>query len=243
LPRGAATEGFKVGGYNTDGTCNDPFEPEEIEAYEVGVKNTLMDGKLTLNATAFRYSYTNLQLQQIIGTGVSIINAPKARVQGIELESNWRARPNFSLFGSLSVLDAKYTRFVLPDGAQGPTPIDVSGNRLNSAPKLSVNLGFDLKPDLQLAGGSFNLRADGSYRSVTFVREFNNPLERNDPYFIANASVTWTSENDKFLVRGFVTNLFNEIYLTQSQWSAPIQSRSVSYNQPRQYGVELQVKF
>jgi iron complex outermembrane recepter protein len=237
------TEGFKVGGYNTDGTCNDPFEPEEIEAYEVGVKNTLMDGRLTLNATAFRYSYTNLQLQQIIGTGVSIINAPKARVQGIELESNWRSSPNFSLFGSISLLDAKYTQFVNPDGARGPTPIDVSGNRLNSAPKFSFNLGFDWKPGLQLAGGSLNLRADGSYRSVTFVREFNSPQERNAPYFIANASLAWTSANDKFSIRGFVTNLFDEIYLTQSQWSAPIQSRSVSYNQPRQYGVEMQVTF
>ncbi len=78
----------------------------------------------------------------------------------------------------------------------------------------------------------------------TYVREFNNPLfERNDPYFIANAAVTWTNASEKFLVRGFVTNLFDEVYLTQSQWSAPIQTRSVSYNQPRQYGLEMQVKF
>lgn len=241
---GNYTEGFKVGGYNTDGTCNDPYEPEEIKSFEVGVKNTLMDGKLSLNLTGFYYKYKNLQVQQIIGTGVSIINAPRAEIKGLEIESAWRASKSFGAFASIALLDAKYTEFTLPDGAQGPTPINVAGNRLNNSPKLSINLGFDVTPKVDVFGGSINFRADGSYRSETFVREINNPLlERNDPYFIANAALTWTDASEKFLVRGFVTNLFNEVYLTQSQWSAPIQTRTVSYNQPRQYGVELQVKF
>ena len=241
---GNYSEGFKVGGYNTDGTCKDPYEPEEIKSFEGGIKNTLMDGDLTLNATGFFYKYKNLQVQQIIGTGVSIINAPKAEIKGLELEANYKASKNFGIFTSLALLDAKYTQFVLPDGAVGPALVDVSGNRLSHAPKLSLNAGIDFTPEVDILGGSINLRADGSYRSATFVREFNNPLfERNDPYFIANASLTWTNESEKFLVRGFVTNLFDDVYLTQSQWSAPIQTRTVSYNQPRQYGMEMQVKF
>ncbi len=44
---GNYTEGFKVGGYNTDGTCNDAYEPEEIKSYEAGIKNTLLDGDLS----------------------------------------------------------------------------------------------------------------------------------------------------------------------------------------------------
>jgi iron complex outermembrane recepter protein len=239
------SEGFKVGGYNTDGTCNDPYLPEEIKAYEVGIKNSFMGGDLTLNATGFFYKYENLQLQQIIGTGVSIINAPKAEILGLELEANLRASRSFSAFASASYLDAKYIEFSNVNGATGVlTPVNLRGNRLNNAPKFSVNLGFELKPELNIAGGSLTLRADGSYRSETFVREFNDPLlERNDPYFIANASITWKSANDQYLVRGFVTNLFDEVYLTQGQWSAPIQSRSVSYNQPRQYGIEMQLNF
>jgi iron complex outermembrane recepter protein len=241
---GNYTEGFKVGGYNTDGTCNDPYEPEEIKAFEAGIKNTLLDGALTLNATAFFYKYKNLQVQQIIGTGVSIINAPQAEIKGLELESSWRASKRFGAFASIALLDAKYTEFVLPDGAVGPALVNVAGNYLSHSPKLSINFGFDVTPKLEVMGGSLNLRADGSYRSETFVREFNNPLlERNKPYFIANASLGWTNASEKLQVRGFVTNLFNEVYLTQSQWSAPIQTRTVSYNQPRQYGVEVQLKF
>ncbi len=72
---------------------------------------------LALNATGFFYKYKNLQVQQIIGTGVSIINAPKAEIKGLELEANWKASKSFGAFASVALLDAKYTEFVLPDGA------------------------------------------------------------------------------------------------------------------------------
>ena len=188
------SEGFKVGGFNTEGTCNDQYLPEEIKSYELGLRNTFLDGALTVNATGFFYKYQNLQLQQIIGTGVSIINAPKAEILGFELEGNWKASNNFSIFGSLALLDAKYTEFFNADGASGSaTPVDVSGNYLNNAPKVSINAGFEYSPDLVVANGSLTLRSDISYRSQTFLREFNNPLERQDPYTIVNGSLTWTS--------------------------------------------------
>ncbi|TAJ74196.1 MAG: TonB-dependent receptor [Sphingobium sp.] len=240
------TEGFKVGGYNTDGTCNDKYEPEEIKSYEIGIRNSFMGGDLTLNATGFYYKYKNLQLQQIIGTGVSIINAPAARVWGLELEGNYRPNRNLAIFASLAFLDAKYTDFPTFDGAAGtsPPPVNVAGNYLNNAPKFSANLGFSYTPDLDVLGGRINLRADGSYRSETFTREFNDPiLERNDPYFIANASIAWTDASDTFTLRAFASNIFNEIYITQNQWSATIQSRAISYNTPRQYGIEARVRF
>ena len=195
---GNYTEGFKVGGYNTDGTCNDPYEPEEIKSFEAGIKNTLLDGALTLNASAFFYKYKNLQVQQIIGTGVSIINAPRAEIKGLELEGSWRASKNFGAFASIALLDAKYTEFVLPDGARSSRANarildNVAGNRLNHSPKLSVNFGFDVTPKTRCVRwfhqpeGRWQL----SFRDVC-SRESNNPLfERNDPYFIANASVTW----------------------------------------------------
>lgn len=240
---GNYTKGFKVGGYNTDGTCNDEYEPEKITAYEAGIKNSFLNGQLTLNLTGFYYDYTNLQLQQIIGVGVSIINAPAARIKGLEVETTWHPSREFSAFGSLSLLDAKYTNFITSDGAQNDAIVDLKGNYLNNAPKVSVNLGVDITPG-QVFGGDLNFRADTSYRSETFVRETNDPrLERNRPYFITNASLSWTSPNDRFLVRAFVTNLFDEVYITQSQWSATIGARAVSYNTPRQYGLETQFKF
>ena len=241
---GNYSQGFKVGGYNTDGTCNDIYLPEKIKAYEIGWKNSLLDGDLTFNATGFFYDYNNLQLQQIIGTGVTIINAPKAEILGLELESRWRASESLSVFGSFAYLDAKYTEFFNADGASGsPTPVDLSGNRLNSAPKTAINAGFEFSPDFEVAKGSLSLRSDVSFRSAMFLREFNSPLERQAAYTVVNGSLTWTSESENLALRGFVTNLFDAEYLTQSQWSAPINSRAISWGQPRQYGIELLVNF
>jgi len=41
------------------------FEPEFVNAFEIGTKNTLMGGRLTLNAGAFFYDYSNYQVSQI----------------------------------------------------------------------------------------------------------------------------------------------------------------------------------
>ena len=231
-------EGLKVGGYNTDGTCNDPYLPEEIKSYELGWRNSLMGGDLTINATGFLYDYNNLQLQQIIGTGVSILNAPRAEILGLELEGNYHASREFNLFGSLSMLDATYKEFSVFDGAAN-VQINAAGNRLNSAPKASVNAGFEYSPSAEILSGGLSLRSDVSFRSATFLRESNSPLERQGAYTIVNASLTWTSADEGFAVRGYVNNLFDSVYLTQSQWSAPINSRTISWGNPRQYGVEL----
>ena len=41
------------------------FKPEFVNAFEIGMKNTLMGGRLTLNAGAFYYDYKNYQVSQI----------------------------------------------------------------------------------------------------------------------------------------------------------------------------------
>ncbi|RHW18181.1 TonB-dependent receptor [Sphingomonas gilva] len=41
------------------------FEPEFVNAFEIGMKNSMMGGRLTLNASAFYYDYSNYQVSQI----------------------------------------------------------------------------------------------------------------------------------------------------------------------------------
>ncbi len=146
------------------------------------------------------------------------------------------------MFGSLSLLDATYKEFFGFRRCRN-AQIDAAGNRLNSAPKASINAGFEFSPDVEVARGGLSLRSDISYRSTTFLRESNSPQERQGAYTIVNASLTWTSGDERLAIRGYVNNLFDEVYLTQSQWSAPINSRTISWGNPRQYGVEMLVNF
>jgi outer membrane receptor protein involved in Fe transport len=75
------------------------FEPEYVNAYELGTKNTLMNGSLTLNADVFYYDYKGYQISQIVDRTSINLNFD-ARIKGAELESTWEPLPglrfNFS---------------------------------------------------------------------------------------------------------------------------------------------------
>ncbi|MGE5500485.1 MAG: TonB-dependent receptor domain-containing protein, partial [Ignavibacteriales bacterium] len=72
------------------------FEPEFVNAFEVGSKNTLLDGRLTLNMAGFYYDYTGYQISQIVDRSAVNLNFD-ARVWGLEMEADWRPLENLRL--------------------------------------------------------------------------------------------------------------------------------------------------
>ncbi len=68
------------------------FKPEFVDAFELGSKNTLLDGALTLNASAFYYNYQNYQISQIVDRTSINLNFD-AHVKGAELEASWEPVP------------------------------------------------------------------------------------------------------------------------------------------------------
>jgi len=109
--------GYKAGGMNPPPagvvcyfTCNDlsraqdwieanhprSFAPEFIDAFELGAKNTLLDGKLTLNTAAFYYDYEGYQISQIMNRAAINSNFD-ASVWGLEVEADWRPLENLRL--------------------------------------------------------------------------------------------------------------------------------------------------
>jgi outer membrane receptor protein involved in Fe transport len=72
------------------------FDPEFVDAYEIGAKNTLLDGRLTVNTAAFYYDYKGYQLSQIVDRSAISQNFD-ATVWGIEIEADWRPLENLRL--------------------------------------------------------------------------------------------------------------------------------------------------
>jgi outer membrane receptor protein involved in Fe transport len=64
------------------------FRPEFVDAFEVGSKNTLYDGALTLNFDVFYYNYENYQISRIVDR-TSINDNFDAHVKGAEIEATW----------------------------------------------------------------------------------------------------------------------------------------------------------
>jgi len=68
------------------------FKPEFINAYEVGTKNTLLDGALTFNANAFFYDYKGYQISRIVDR-TAINDNFDATVKGAEIEATYEPLP------------------------------------------------------------------------------------------------------------------------------------------------------
>ena len=79
------------------------FEPEYVNAFEIGAKTDLLDRRLRLNATAFYYDYTDYQVSQIVDR-ISLNENFDAESYGLELEALYRPTPNFQIDGNLGLL-------------------------------------------------------------------------------------------------------------------------------------------
>jgi iron complex outermembrane recepter protein len=109
LVYGSYAHGYKAGGANPPGAIFldlglegeqnglNPvhpltFKPEFIDAFELGSKNTLLDGALTLNADVFYYNYENYQISEIVDR-TAINQNFDAHVKGAEIESTYEPIP------------------------------------------------------------------------------------------------------------------------------------------------------
>lgn len=83
------SRGYKSGGINPPlqpiFAVPETFEPEFIDAFEIGSKNRFMDGVFQLNATAFYYKYKGLQLSRIVAR-TSVNDNVDANIWGVEIE-------------------------------------------------------------------------------------------------------------------------------------------------------------
>ena len=141
------SRGYKGGGANPPGIGSNPqvlnfapqpttFRPEFINAFEVGTKNTLMHGALTLNASAFYYDYTDYQVSKIVDRTAANENFD-ATMWGVELESVWRPTRNLQINANLGYLNTEL--------ASGSKSIDLM-NRTQGNPDWTL-----VRPWLQLA--------------------------------------------------------------------------------------------
>ena len=105
-PAGLYNQGFR------DAAAPPTFEPEYIDAFEVGTKNTLLDGALVLNGSAFYYDYEGYQVSKIVDRSAFNENFD-ATIWGLELEWIFSPTRNLRFNGTAGYLQTK-----IADGEQ-----------------------------------------------------------------------------------------------------------------------------
>ena len=239
LVYGGITTGFKAGGIQSTSDGVSPYAEEELVSYEAGFKSTWNNGTIRFNGSAFYYDYSDLQVFAFVivgGIGFSTIsNAADASIAGAELELQWLPTDNLSVNLGLVLLDTEYKDFVIASG-------DFSGNKITMSPEVTFN-GL-IQYDIQLGDtGVVTLQTDFNYQDEVFFDALNNPLLRENSYWIWNARASWSSANDHWEVAAFGRNLGNKEYMVYAFDLSFFGFNEEMIGTPRSYGIDATYRF
>jgi iron complex outermembrane receptor protein len=207
---GNVSNGYKAGGvtgfYVTDTKAKEPYQPEFINAYEVGAKSDWLAGRLRLNASLFYYDYRDLQAFGVIDNEFRIFNITKSRIDGSEIEANIIPFDGLEIDSGLGLLDTRVNK----SDVGGVLP----GYTLGNAPKIELDNTITYKMPLS---GERTLAAvlEASFRGSTYYYVQNNPLQRQEGYWLFNPRLTLSGPNDRWSATAFIKNAGNRHYFRE----------------------------
>ena len=252
------SEGFKSGVFNTTAFSLNPdnslpiAKPEKLFAYEVGYKGRVADW-LNLNAAFFYDDYQNPQgLYLVAGPGgVSqgvYGNAGGAKIYGAEFDANMRFNRHFDSRLGMSFLHTKYEGFanitvsrpsLASDGVSGnvDTSWDATGNSMIKAPQFTAYLTATYHADV--AGGTLDLSGT-AFHSSTMFYTFDHRISQKS-WETYDARIAWTPANDRFTISAYGHNLSNKAVIAGTY--VQVAGDGISYNPPRTWGLQLDVRY
>ena len=227
--------------FNLQPTGLKALEPETSNAYEIGLKNSLMGGALTINLAGFYAKYDNFQANNpdtlTIGNITQVIgrftNAGSVSTRGVELDFAYRPSREFTISGGAAYTDAHIDQFRAP-AVRTPNDIVPNGTRLPYAPKFKGSLSVDYR----IRTGGFvdiGLGMQGSYQTEQDAVLTPDPVIRAatliEGYGILNASIALIDPEDRFKLSFVARNLLDQSFAATIIGGGP--SGAYRYQIPR----------
>ncbi len=199
------TRGYRSGGFNTG--YMDPadqfFDAEYSWNWEVGVKNSWLDNRLTTNASVFYITLQDQQVVQLLPNANTVIrNGGEARSWGVELESTVLLKKGLTLEAGLGYTNAIYTKYM-----DKLSNTDFSDNQIPLAPEYTYNLAIQYRKPMN---NRLNLFARAELNGVgDFYWNDTNTLQQ-DAYSLANIHIG--IESEKWDILFWMKNIFDTEY-------------------------------
>ena len=240
------SQGFKGGGFdprgqttatpdfNQDGMISDAeifdfmqFDPEEVDAYELGWKTIAFDGRFQSNLAVFYTEYTDVQVPGSAGldtdgdgvnddfTGI-VTNAGSATIAGLEWDGSATLAEDMinpsdalALNWSIGYLDGEYDEFIDATGN------DVASDRvIQNTPDWTASgiLAYDTPFALAGKDGNLTLNTVVSHRGDSSQFEVPGAIDQ-EAYTLIDAGLRWQTEGGKFAFSLTGKNLTDERYI------------------------------
>lgn len=228
--------GFKSGGFFYAPPPNS-FKPEELTAYELGVKNRFLDNRLQLNIETFYWKYRDKQESHLGPTSVAgyltfiTENAGNAKSYGALADLKYQLTHADRITLAAQYDATRYDQFSYSYPSQivgppsvgcnvigaptAPQTVDCAGYQLVRAPLWVGNAGYDhtfsLPNSATITAGVSGQFSSGYYTAIDFL-----PIEYQKSYGILNADLTYTSGDGRWSVSGWGRNLTDKAVVTGS---------------------------
>ena len=244
------------------------YKPETITAYEVGIKSSPTP-RVTVNASAFYYDYSNLQVQVDLGFATKLIeNAATARVYGVDTDITARLTDDFSVTAGVAWTSAHYVTYnnadgLVPFSSLNPAnPTDAlimaacSSPFVNNGPAGNCDKSFNASGNALPRAPDVTATLSGDYKKVFDTGTFDinanlyvsgsfyfDSIQRvsQKAYATLAAQASWQPVGTHFKFEIWGKNLTDTDYLA-SVYVDP-HTDAAGYGPPRTVGVSIKYSF
>lgn len=253
----SASTGFRDGGFPSrfpggipDDISTVQFDPEFVDAYELGIKSNFLDNALQLNAAIFFTDYQDIQVDAAssnpeIGNSPTVNNLAAASLQGIEVEAVWVANDSLRFDLALGYLDSQIDEVEggSATAGAGNTQVEITtSNELPYNPELQLNLGINYSYYFG-DGAEIRTRFDYQYMDEMFFTVENRPVQFLESFDRINVNASYIPGGSPWEFVVGVRNLTDEEYSTAGQINLTAASASRNIARPREAYVTVKYSF
>ncbi len=242
------SKGYKAGGFPSLGaTAASQYLPatqESVIAYETGFKTTTADRKLHLDGAVFYYDYQDKQilgrvLDPLFGPLLQMINVPKSKVMGAELQASWFPIEGLALTAGGSYVDSEVLDGFInynPDGVLS----NLGGEAFPNTPKWQlvsdVNYSWPINDQLKafVGGGA-------THQDKTNSQLGELPTLNVKAYTLIDLRAGVESQNGVWRLSAWGRNIGDAYYWTAANRNLDTTVRFAG--RPATYGASLSYRF
>lgn len=264
-----ASTGYRAGGFNSSiPGVPETYDPEEVLAWELGFKNFLLNGSMTLNVAAYYNDFSDMQAQSFVAlpgdTAVTEYteNGGAVDVMGVEVEMTWvpDSNRNWFISAQMSLMDAEFGTYGISKinglgNLGGRQDLDDPDSPLLSlkgwspAMSPSFTFGTQISYDFQMGdNGVLTPYAQVYYSDSYYGFDVNMPGNKQDSYAKLDLRLIWSSPTGTWNLTGYVLNVTDEAVFDRALIFNPGQrselaSIQTNWGNPRTWGVQAKWNF